>query len=322
MDARITKPRLSNLLSYDWLKILVAVAVAIAALCVFFTTVRTRPANEQTFTVYAYSDLSPGTDSTSLQEDLLRKKVFSYEILDTQVENLTNSTGSIFSGLYSGATYTTRLVNDARTVMFVYGVDDTESESYDAVASLVGVNGAEAGSARHGFLDFEEYLNDCERYLIRFFGENWRTGTLDTAKADECFAARNGKDKRYRTEAKKAAGALEERDRLEKLREDYTVVSDRFADGTLTFATVTVDEERAAEYEIAAGTFNCGVSLGKLNKISRLYYHSTETESETTTSAAGLSMILFNSSALGDRSNDLRYETVSFLRYLVGEYGA
>ncbi len=36
MDARITKQRLSNMLSYDWLKILAAIAAAALALALFY----------------------------------------------------------------------------------------------------------------------------------------------------------------------------------------------------------------------------------------------------------------------------------------------
>ncbi len=51
MDARISKSRLSNFLSYDWLKILIAVAVAVTAVCVFFSMIKTRARDEQVFSV-------------------------------------------------------------------------------------------------------------------------------------------------------------------------------------------------------------------------------------------------------------------------------
>lgn len=320
MDARITKPRLSNLLSYDWLKILVAVAIAVAALSVFFTSVKTRPADEQTFTVYAYNDVRPGTDAGALSDDLMEKDVFSYEILLTQVENFSLVAGT--NGLYSGSIYATRLVNDARTVMFVCKLDDAESESYSAVKQLIEVNGVSAAGARNGFLDFEEYLGDCESYLKGFFGDDWRNGALDETKANDCFYSRNSKDKRYRNDEQKAEGALSELERLEKLRRDYAVVSDSFQSGILSYATITVEDESDEEDGVPAGTYNCGVSLGKLSKLSRLYYTATETEEGSVYSAADVSMILFNTAALGDKTNDLRYETVSFLAYLVSEYGA
>lgn len=321
MDARITKPRLSNLLSYDWLKILVAIAIAVAALCVFFTTVRPRPADTQIFTVYAYADINSGEDAATLEDDLLEKDIFSYEILSAQVEKLTETSSSgMFGGMYAGATYTTRLINEARTVMFVYGLDDPASDGYDAVETLIGVNRG-TGETHHGFLDFGEYFSDCERYLTGFFGEDWRNGTLDTAAADACFTARNAKDKRFRSDEKKAAGIVSERERLEKLRSDLAAVLDGLESGLISYSTITVDDERAEQDGIEAGTYNCGVSLGKLSRLNRLFYYTAETESGSVNTVSGLSLILFRSQLLGDKTNDLRYETVSFLSYLLSAYG-
>lgn len=49
MDARITKQRLANMLSYDWLKIIGAIALAAVVFCVFFMMIATRATAGQTF---------------------------------------------------------------------------------------------------------------------------------------------------------------------------------------------------------------------------------------------------------------------------------
>ena len=64
MDAKITKSRLANLLSYDWLKIIAAILAVVFLLIVFFTTIKTRAREEQIYTVYAYST----TDSVSNED--------------------------------------------------------------------------------------------------------------------------------------------------------------------------------------------------------------------------------------------------------------
>lgn len=323
MDARITKTRLSNLLSYDWLRILLAIVVAVFALCVFFPMVQTRAKDVQTFTVYAYFDLSSGGDLNDIEDDLLNKNVFSYEILETHAEQLTELSGGIFGNLYAGATYTTRLMNSARTVMFVSALDDSESSGYSAVKNLIGVNPKAEDGMKNGFLDIEEYLADCEQYLRSFFGENWREGTLDEEKAEQCFLTRNNKDKRYKTDAKKQAGIVQEKERLYKLRNDYIAVLAAFEAKTLSFTTLTVSEEDVdEENDIYAGSYLCGVSVGKLSNLRNLFYYTEETENGTVNTVENMSMILFNTDALGNKENDLRYETVSFLRYLVEKYGA
>lgn len=322
MDAKITKPRLSNFLSYDWLKILFVTILAIVAVCVFFTTVRTAPSDRQVFTVYAY-ELSEGDDANSFSEDLLDGDIFSYEILQTQYESLTQSaTGNMFGGLYGGATYATRLVNPARTVMFVSGLDDASSAGYDAVKTLVGVNTNLTGNARNGFLDIEEYLSDCKDYLTVYFGDDFENGALNEAAAENCFTARNNGDKRFRTKAQKEAGLLQEKARLERLREDYLAVMEAFGREKLSYSSFTISEDAATEDQ-PAGEYVCGVSVGRLNTLRNLFYYETEnTESgETEKTASGITMILFASSDLSDKTNDLRYETVSFLSYLVKTYG-
>ncbi len=93
MDARITKSRLANLLSYDWLKIIAAILAVVLILIVFFTTIKTRARDEQIFTVYAYSTpdsvsegdadmtLYSGADADAFSDRALANGVFSYDVL-------------------------------------------------------------------------------------------------------------------------------------------------------------------------------------------------------------------------------------------------
>ncbi len=99
MDAKITKQRLANLLAYDWLKILVTIAVAVLALVLLFTMTATNPTTAQTFTIYGYTDLRVGTENMSLDSRLEENKVFSYDILKIGSE-------SFYGNSYSAAAYT------------------------------------------------------------------------------------------------------------------------------------------------------------------------------------------------------------------------
>ena len=86
MDARITKQRLGNLLSYDWLKIIVSIAIAALALSLFFTMVRTTPTSAQSFEIYGYTDVYTGSKFGGVSEELESKNAFSYEILTVTSE--------------------------------------------------------------------------------------------------------------------------------------------------------------------------------------------------------------------------------------------
>ena len=318
MDARITKTRLGNLISYDWLKMLACAAAAVVAICIIFTSIRTMPADTQIFTVYAY-ELVSGTRTATLEDDL--SEALSYDILDTSAETITASaTGSMFSGMYAGAMYSTRLTNPARTVMFVSHLNDPESLGYDAVHMLVGVN--HRYEDKHGFLEMDVYLADCRTYLARFFFF-FLPAALDEAAPEAAFHARTARDNRSRPDEARAAGVEEEKERLRTLREDYLYVMQAFEEELLSYSTITIAKEDADEESyVEAGTYNCGVALGALGNLKDLYYYEEENEEtgEVRQSASEISLILFNTDLLSDRSNDLRYETVSFLAYLVREY--
>ena len=301
MDARITKQRLTNLLSYDWIKIIVAVVFAVLALVAFFTTVKPRPGRFHTFTIYGYVGLHSGTAAMSMERDLLSEGVFSYDILETDVE-------AFGEDEYSRMAFSARRSSGAGNVMFT--TTNLSPEGDESVLQSVA-----GGVMTEIALDLEVYLSDCEKYLIRFFGESWREGALNQAEAESCFLNRNSKDNRYRfSSAKRELGIRDEYARLEKLREDYIEVLGYFEDGTLGFATIK--DENGTERKGA-------ITLDKLSGLKRLfYYYSGE---EKTASSANMCMLIFrNDQDAGKPAsavvNDLRYESISFIRYLVGKF--
>lgn len=305
MDARITKSRLSNLLSYDWLKIILAIAAAVFAICVFFTTVQTRPRENQVFTVYGYRELNAASGAADLMEKLLKEGVFSYDILDAQQE-------TFGTGQYAETAFAARRSAGQGTVMFTTtNRTDADDPSKTVISEFL-------GGEMHGLaLDLDVYIADCENYLIRFFGEKWRQGELDRAEAEECFFRRNEKDRRYRSEEKKQAGILQEYARLEKLREDYSYILTKIGDGTLSFVSVN-DENGTSRVKAFA--------LGKLAGLRDFYYYSEETDGVTVTTAANVCMFVLSNDRDAGRNayaveNDLRYETFSFLRALIERFG-
>lgn len=298
MDARITKQRLGNLLSYDWLKILAAIVAAVLVLCVFFTTVKSRPRDGQVYTVYAYKDLYAGEDDTYLADRLLNQNVFSYEILNTSVEGFQGNS-------YADAALTARRAAGEGTVMFVTDIetynDDGSVKEQSVLKNFVK---SEAGV----FLEAEKYLSDCEAYLMRFYGAEWRTGELRKDEAESCFRARNENDKRYRSESKLQAGIEDEYARIEKLRADYIKLLGLFEDGIYSYSVCEGADGVEGKY---------GISVGKLSGFTRLYFYKDSTNGETVKKAESISMLLFDNRS---RGADLKFETVSFLCYLAERY--
>lgn len=305
MDARITKQRLSNQLSYDWIKILALIAAAVTAICVLFTMIATRAGRYQVFSVYGYGNLRGGADSTGFAERLRSAEIFSYDVLEVESETFDTSSA------YADMTFLARRTAGQGTAMFVSsektGNADAPDETwFDRAAGT----GKECVA-----LDLEIYLSDCENYLKRFFGEEYRTGELSEKEAEACFMKRNGKDRRYRFEEKRAEGILAERERLLSLREDYLFVQSCLQDGTLSFFYRTDGEEETARAFLLTG----------LTNLSQLYSYSEERDGKTVWTSAGICLFLFRNDGDAGRpagavGNDLRYEPLSFVRYLVERY--
>ena len=189
MDAKITKSRLANLLSYDWLKIIAAILAVVFLLIVFFTTIKTRARDEQIYTVYAYSTtdsvsdgdpdmkLLNGDDGGTFAENALDGGAFSYDILNVEYENLGSDS-------YSDTIFNARRMAGQGTVLFVsdYISPEKDPEETEPVSSLdlLFLDATDTFA-----LDTKQYLADCEAYLVRFFGEDWRSGALDEEEAED-----------------------------------------------------------------------------------------------------------------------------------------
>lgn len=295
MDAKITRQRLSNMLAYDWLKIIASVVAAVLVLTLLFTMVRTRPTAAQTFTLFSYYGMNVGEDFGTLEEDLKDKNTFSYEILEIQAEAFTDST-------HAAELYTARRSAGEGTAMLVADTREADSTLLTGLSGGVAYRGGESDKCT--FYDTAFYMDDCENYLSAFY-DGGLHGTLKTDKVRESFQARNQNDKRYRSDEKREAGIADEQKRIEKLRDDYKIVESAFEAGTLSHITYKTDE----------GEFAFGISLAKLQM-----YKLVNAAAEEGKPAPDIALMIFRND--WGAGNDLRFETVSFLRYLLEKYGA
>ena len=87
MDSKITKKRLSDMLSYDWVKIILTVAGIILIWSFIFSATSTKITNTQLFTVHSYkgNNLLDSNFKNSLNKGFKEEKIFSYEVIETDV---------------------------------------------------------------------------------------------------------------------------------------------------------------------------------------------------------------------------------------------
>ncbi len=322
MDARITKQRLGNLLSYDWLKMLIAIVIAVFLIILLFMITATRVTNAQTFAVYAYTDLTAGKDFDSLANTLKTRDVFSYDILETKTEKFSaDERYDIFSLRRTMGEGTVMFISDVRT----YKTDDAGNPVYDeegnqVISSESALYSLAMGGAVNSdrltaaaVFDTKHYLQMCMDYLESFFGANWRENAEPDAEAvRESFLSRNSGDKRYKTAASREEGVAQERQRLIDLREDYITVLGLFENGTYTHTVYEGTDKNGETYESALG-----INVGNLANISDVAYY-TDSEGKTITEKLNL-VILYNNFHEAD---GMLYEPITFLRWLYEEYGA
>ena len=302
MDARITKHRLSNMLSYDWIKILLAIAAAVGVLVMLFTMIATRPTNAQTFLIYGYYGTSSGSDYYSHQDDLKNKNVFSYDILKIG--------GEVFEGSYSSQVFAARRTTSSGTVMFVSHDKNEEDENATTRLEDLAALGFTRGDKETLLRDPEKFMQDCEAYLNGFF----KDGALDEQAVKDCFLSRNGKDKRFRSASQKQKGIQKERERILKLQEDYAAVKRAFDEGSFTYTQVTLESNAHAGEK---ATLTVAINLSKLSGIENLFYYQKEGSSKQ--EKENLNLIIFNNGEKKGMS-DLKFEAVSYLKYLYDRY--
>ena len=293
------------MLSYDWLKILGVIALAALLFSVFFVMIATRATDGQKFYVYAYNGLQVGGDFYGLNDTMTEKKVFSYEILDIGTETFSDSKG------FGNTVFSARRYSGERRVMYL--PDTREEQDGKQVSALTELvlsvleNEGQDDEYFDLFLDPTEFFKETREYLVRFFGEELK-GEPNAAETHKAFMDRNKKDKRFRTDFKKQEGVKKEGERLTKLRDDYLEVE--AALGTkLNFVTC---ESEKKEYTV-------GLSMRELSDISKLVYYTVEENGQEINTASDIVLTIFNN---GDREGDLKYETVSFLAYLLRSYGS
>lgn len=305
MDARITKSRIQNTLSYDWIKILVTIAAAVFVWVTFLSIVSTKPAYQQQMYFIYYKDIYRGDDASALEEKLVDTKdadgVFSYEIMDTSFLYMSSSS------TYSGLALSARMAAGNYSMMLVSeAVADEETQTTYLQEFL--------GSYYPLVEEIDEYFSAAEAYLSPFYGGDIANGELDASYLEEQFRARNKKDKRYRTEKNVQAGLLDEANRIEETRDALLAVLSAVDEGILTltktqFTDYEKEETVEGTYAICIGT----PRMASMRKVMYLYDEETATKY-----VDGVNVCFFK---MADEDQEyMRFEKLLYVAYLVNMY--
>ncbi len=330
MDAKITKKRLARILSYDWIKIVAIAAAFILVWSLIFTTTATRITPAQQFTVFNYhSNNLLGDDfHTSYSNALGRDKIFSYEIIETNTNDLKSAGEEMAFTLLD-----TRVSIEEGDVMFVPNIPDLSS----AYTDENGQTQYERTYAQTFFYRTHMYLFDLdpendkgyfkqmERYLNLFYTNGYTDeNSLDKAKVEETFKARitANKDKRFKKDEQIAQGVQDEIARIEKYRDALVEFYGYLADGTVTLTTMELKDENGKVLKEGKYGINLCPDETKTGELKKVFSYTTtesyeengETKERPVVTAKDMNVMLFKFAGV---ETSFEYESLLYVNYII-----
>lgn len=325
MDARITKKRLGQMLSYDWIKIIACIVAGIVLWSLIFTTTATRLNPAQTYTVYAYIGTAPTDKFTAkITSKAALAEKFSYDVIETNVVDLTVAGDQAYTLLearsgvqegnaafvspmeISGAKYK----NDKGEEYTPTYLQDIITRLYSAVLTPEQTEGNPKTS----------FFERTEAYLRGYYADIRDKNTLNEKKAEEVFRARikEQNDKRYKNEAQIAQGIADETARIEGYRENYLAVKGYLDEGII--ALEQTDIFLAYNDTTVKYTGYYSINLCPDDRMSKLKELICYKNAEGSYTAENMQLVLLD--LLGEEYGYGIFESYALIRKLVETYRA
>ncbi len=320
MDAKITKKRLSHMLSYDWLKIIGACVVAIIVWTLVFTTSATRITPAQQFSVFSYKGNNMlGTKFHESYNRAFESGVFSHEVLELTTNDLTTANE------YMQTVLEARLTTDEGDVIFVADAPDADTK-YEENGEIKELTYLESfvGSWYYRLmrLDGEDgYFAKMETYLNAYYNGDYEVGELNKQLVESSFRARikENNDKRYKTDEQINAGIEGEYDRFEKYRTALINFYSYVEKGYVTFTDVTLQNANGEAVTRTYGINLCPTeSMEGLKDIVSYVEQVTDENGTTKTNitARNMNVCLFNLNV----EEGFQYEGLLYVNYIIESY--
>ncbi len=325
MDAKITKVRLSRMLSYDWLKIIGTAVALIFVWVLVFTMTATRVLPSQQFIVCNYVGNNTLTRAYNMHlNDSLQDEKFSHELIEASIQDLALDRQTAYQILPA------RISTKEFDLMFVSAQPDegTATQTTDSSGETTVEYGSTylesfVRSYSYSLHDVNAYLPNMKAFLQKYYGEDYATGELNAQKVEEDFRARikKAKDKRYKKEGEIQKGVQGEIERMDKLRSAYIYFMDCLETGVVKLSQVTnIDEATGVDYfknKIFAINI-CPDENGEMKQLSKYVSYPVtvkgEDGKETITSRAeNMNVCLFDLNGEGAYA----YEGMLYLTHLI-----
>lgn len=223
MDNKFTKKRIQNMLSYDWIKMLVMVLAIVLVWSLAFTIGAPRATEGQVFYFYYYvgdSKFNYKKDPSELCAEYFSEnnKLFSYDVLDY-------GTRVITSTMYSDIMATSTAVAEGDVMITIDSEEGIKNNTSEMRNVLDGYG--------HCFYDYDTLINAARHYCLKggFVVEN-NDGTysINEKKIEEHFEERMADDPRFRdTKSQRyAQGIKDEIARIKTVWNNAVILGDCF----------------------------------------------------------------------------------------------
>lgn len=319
MDAKITKKRLGDFLSYDWLKMVGIAAGAILIWTLVFTTAATRIKPSQSFGIYTYKGAygGAGFNSYATIQDL------SYEVIQIDPQDSMKTAGddNIMTIME------TRLAVDEIDVVFTSDAGEGFYEYQTPDGEVTKTNCLEDFIYRYyGYtyrLDGDDgYLAGMAAYLNTYYGGNYQTGTLDESKVEEDFLARikANKDKRYKKQAEIDEGIKGEIERITLYRNSLVEFYEYLDKGYISLTEKTLYMQAyGGEMQALTGVYSVNICPNDKMKslVDDVYYYVEDEETGDVKTAANMNVVLVREMEV---EPGFEYEKISFINHIVRKH--
>lgn len=338
MDSKITKSRLSNFLSYEWILMIVVAVLAVFGWELIYTTAAVRISDGQKF-VYYYDKSVTGLNPNTFDQLLDDNDTFSYDILYKAYEQMSDETAS---GGYD--VLTLRLSLPEGDAIFCDTNQDEKTKTSRANTLI----------DTYSIYDVKSLLKNAKKYLSALLKDEFVTGSaeeiaetdvmldyanLDENKISDLFYTRLKGDNRLR---EGSVSPENEKARIKKLCEETA-----FFQKVLMFDETVTSEESIfysyRKYEQAYTVYenkedykeayeNSAVKKYglKIDALKNLYGKDGETEAKNNAenffsikserSLKGVIALVFNFSDGNDGIYDLQFESISFLNTIIRSF--
>lgn len=330
MDNKLTKKRLSDYLSYEWILMIIVIVAAIVLWELVYSVSSVRLTSGQQFKYYYDENVVAGSNGALFDIicDESGEQTFSYDVLEVTYEQLSSQYNvlSVRLSVYEGdAIFTDGVADEKGASRLKKLVDGNRMYTYERLEKD-GINYLSAFlKEEFSSLSYEEKKEKVYDY------EN-----LDESKIEARFSERMKGDNRFRKEADIAAGKISEKARIKKLCTEmkkfgYLLnvgeekgIFERYTKYELALSSADERDkenyQKAYDNEIAEGRQKAAYAI-KMDKLTGGKNVSEYLRLAGKDTAEGVTLALFDFYNVPEaKLYDLQFETVSFVNKIVSEF--